>query len=141
MTSMDYAARTDSSAARMIAALQRAGHAMTASQLALHGEIRRGDVAVRLRAARRAGIVVRRINAGKNGSREAVWALRGMPMLVGKTRPEDYKQRLGGRLTVGLAAGYDPRFQCGPGFRGEFSALRIGQYAGAAASCAARASE
>lgn len=136
---MTYTAHADSSAGRMIAALQRVGHAMSASQLALHGDIRRGDVAVRLREARRAGIVVRRINAGKNGSREAVWALRGMPMLVGKTRPEDYKQRLGGRLTVGLAAGYDPRFQCGPGFRGEFSALRIGQYVAAAASCAARA--
>lgn len=129
MTSMDYAARTDSSAARMIAALQRAGHAMTASQLALHGEIRRGDVAVRLRAARRAGLVVRRLNKRPDGSKEAAWALRGMPMLIGKTRPEDYRQQPSGRLTVGLAAGYDPRYQCGPDFAGgEFSRLRIGEY-------------
>lgn len=65
--------------------------------------------------------------------------LRGM-QLAGKTRPEDYKRPLGGRVTVGLAVGYDPRYQCGPEFAGgEFSRLRIGEYADAAASCAARA--
>jgi len=136
---MTYTAQPDSSAGRMIAALQRLGHAMTATQLAIHGEVRRGDVAVRLRQARRAGLVVRRISRRPDGSKEAVWALRGM-QLAGKTRPEDYKRPLGGRVTVGLAVGYDPRYQCGPEFAGgEFSRLRIGEYADAAASCAARA--
>lgn len=126
---MTYTAQPDSSAGRMIAALQRLGHAMTATQLAIHGEVRRGDVAVRLRQARRAGLVVRRISRRPDGSKEAAWALRGMPMLIGKTRPEDYRQQPSGRLTVGLAAGYDPRYQCGPDFAGgEFSRLRIGEY-------------
>lgn len=137
---MTYTAQPDSSAGRMLAALQRIGHAMTASQLAMHAGIRTGDVATRLREARRAGLVVRRINAGRNGSREAVWALRGMPMILGNTRPEDYHHQGRVRVTVGLAAGYDPRYQCGPEFAGgELSRLRPGEYAVSAASCAARA--
>jgi len=120
-TPTSYTAQPNSSAGRMIAALQRIGHAMTAGQLALHADIRRGDVAVRLGPARRAGVVVRRISRRPDGSKEAVWALRGMPMLVGKTRPEDYRQQPSGRVTVGLALGYDPRYSCTPD---EISELR-----------------